>query len=61
METSNIKEQARKIVDELPEEAGWDDLMYRIYVRQKVDEGLKAADEGRLMSHEEVRRHFGLQ
>jgi len=59
--SSNIKEEAAKLIRELPEQATWDDLMYEIYVRQKIEEGLKAADEGRVLSHEEVKRRFGLK
>ena len=58
---ANIKEEAAKLVLELPEQATWDDLMYEIYVRQKVEEGIKAADEGRVVSHEEVKKRFGLK
>jgi hypothetical protein len=36
MQTENIKEKARRILDTLPEQASWDDLMYRIYVRQTI-------------------------
>lgn len=59
--TSNVKEEATKLIRDLPEQATWDDLMYEIYVRQKIEEGLKAADEGRVLSHEEVKRRFGLK
>lgn len=34
MQTISIKEEARRLVDKLPEESTWDDLMYEIYVRQ---------------------------
>ena len=53
-----IRKEAKKLVDGLPDEASWDDLMYEIYFRKKIDEGLKAADEGRLISHEEVKQRF---
>jgi predicted transcriptional regulator len=56
-----MKEEAAKLVHDLPDQATWDDLMYEIYVRQKIEEGLKAADEGRVLSHEEVKRRFGLK
>ena len=58
---SNVKEEAAKLVHDLPDQATWDDLMYEIYVRQKIEEGLMAADEGRVLSHEEVKRRFGLK
>ena len=53
-----IRKEAKKLVDGLPDEASWDDLMYEIYFRKKIDEGLTAADEGRLISHEEVKQRF---
>jgi predicted transcriptional regulator len=28
--------------------------MYQIYVRQKIEAGIKDADEGRVISHEDV-------
>jgi hypothetical protein len=31
------KAAARQILDELPDDATWDDLMYEVYVLQAVD------------------------
>ncbi len=55
---SDIKEEAKKMLDNLPEQVSWDDIMYEIYVRKKIDEGLKAAEEGKVVSHDEVRKRF---
>lgn len=52
---SSVKEAARSIVDNLPEQATWDDLMYELYVKQKIEAGLEAAAEGRTVPHEEVK------
>ena len=60
MQTENIKDQARRLVDDLPDSATWDDVMYRIYVRQAVDAGIKDSDEGRTIGVKEVRKRFGL-
>jgi hypothetical protein len=62
METpgTTIKAEARRIVDQLPDSASWEDLIYRIYVRQSIEAGIKDADEGRVESVEDVRRSFGL-
>ncbi|MCK5612715.1 hypothetical protein KAR91_63165 [Candidatus Pacearchaeota archaeon] len=57
----HIRKEAEKLVRALPESATWDDLMYEIYVRQKIEDGIEAADENRVLSHEEVRRRFGLK
>lgn len=50
----NIKNEAHRLVDGLPENAGWDDLMYEVYVRQAVESGLAEADAGRTVSHDEA-------
>jgi predicted transcriptional regulator len=55
---STIKEEARKVIDSLPENATWDDLMYELYVRQKIEAGIQAAEEGRVISHEQVKQRF---
>lgn len=47
METQSIKEQAHRLLDSLPDSATWEDLMYRIYVRQAIEAGIKDSDEGR--------------
>jgi len=62
METqaSTIKVEARRIVDQLPDSASWEDLIYRLYVRQSIEAGIKDADEGQVESVEDVRRSFGL-
>jgi predicted transcriptional regulator len=56
----SIKEDARRLVDQLPDAASWDDLMYAIYVRQAIDSGLADAEAGRTVSLEEARARLGL-
>ena len=34
------KDEARKIIDNLPEGATWDDIMYQLYVKGKTDKSL---------------------
>ena len=60
MQTESIKQQAHKLLDNLPESATWEDLMYRIYVRQAIEAGIKDSDQGRTLSVKEVRKKFGL-
>ena len=51
-----VKEQARALVEDLPNDASWDDIMYQLYVRQKIALGIQAGKDGRVQSHEEVKR-----
>jgi hypothetical protein len=60
METISIKEEARRLVDQLPENSTWDDLMHEIYVRQAIERGLADSGAGRTTSVEVVREKFGL-
>ena len=59
MSTNNIKEEARRLVDNLPEDATWDQLMYHIYVPQAVEAGLKDSEAGRTIDVGDVRSKFG--
>jgi len=58
--TASIKAEARRLVDQLPEDASWEDLQYQIYVRQSIEAGLKDCQEGRTVAVAEVRRRLGL-
>ena len=53
-----IKDAARKMIEALPDDATWEDLMYVIYVREAVEAGLADAAAGRVISNEELRRSF---
>lgn len=55
---STNKEEAMLLISRLPEEVSWEDIMYRLYVKQKVEAGIKAAEEGRTVPHNEVKELF---
>jgi len=57
---TTVKEEVRRSLDQLPDNCTWDDVMYKIYVRQAVERGLHDADAGKLTDVEEVRRRVGL-
>jgi predicted transcriptional regulator len=60
MSNGKIKQEARRLVENLPEDATWDDLMYQIYVRQAIEAGLEDSEAGRTVDIKEVRARFGL-
>jgi predicted transcriptional regulator len=53
-DTPNIKPDARRLVESLPDSATWDDLAYEVYVRQAIEAGIADSDTGRTVSHEEA-------
>lgn len=54
----SIKQAAHELIDHLPEQANWDDVMYALYVRQKLERSLQAAKEGKVTSQEDARKRF---
>ena len=60
MTSATIKEEARRLIEQLPEDATWDDLLYEIYVRQSIEAGLEDCRQGRVISVAEVRKRLGL-
>jgi len=53
-----LKEEAQKLIERMPEHVTWDDIMYEFYVRKKIDSAIQAAEEGRILSHEEVKKRL---
>jgi predicted transcriptional regulator len=60
MPTASVRDQARRVVEQLPDDATWDDVLYEIYVRQSVEAGLDDIRAGRTVSPDELRRRLGL-
>jgi predicted transcriptional regulator len=42
----------------VPDDASLEDIQYHIYVCQKLDHGLTAADQGRVLTQDEVERRM---
>lgn len=57
---TDVKASARETIDLLPDDTTWDDVIYRMYVRQKIEAGLADAAVGNLISTDEARRRLGL-
>ncbi len=58
MLSANVKHDVIEMIEKLPDEVGYDDIMAEIYFRQKVDKSLKQIDEGKVISHEEVKQRI---
>ncbi len=44
------------IIETLPDDCSVEDIQYEIYVRQRVAEGERAADQGDVVPHDQVMR-----
>jgi hypothetical protein len=60
MEAVNIKEEARRLIEKLPDDATWDDVMHEIYVRQAVEAGLADNEVVRISSNGGISSKFEL-
>ena len=54
------KEEAHKLIDQLPSNATWDDVMHEIYVREAIEKGLEESKTGRTKDVAEIRKEYGL-
>jgi predicted transcriptional regulator len=57
----NIKQAAHALIDLLPENASWDDVMYELMVRKEIELGMADSEAGRVTSVGDVRKEFGLE
>ena len=58
MEKAKLKKEVELLIEDLPNETNWNDLMYKIYVRQSIEQGLKDVEEGRIISHDDIKKKF---
>ena len=56
MET--LKQEALNAISKLPDTADIDDIMYRLYVIDKVKKGKEAIEQGKVISVEELKREL---
>jgi hypothetical protein len=61
MESLNIKQSAHELIDSLPPDATWKDILYEIYIRQEIELGLEDSRNGSVESVEDIRKEYGLK
>lgn len=55
-----VKEQARSLLDKLPDNATWDDVLYALQTRLAIEDGRKACREGRVTPQDDIDKLFGV-
>ena len=48
------KKEVQKMLEQLPDNVSLEDIQYHIYVREKIERGLKDIQEGHVLSQEEI-------
>lgn len=51
-----VKDEVVRMIQSLPDDCTIEEIQYHLYVRQKVERGLAAADAGQTLSQAEAER-----
>ncbi len=57
----DIKQAAHQLIDQLPTDATWDDVVYRLVERREIELGLADSDADRTTPVEDVMKEFGIE
>jgi len=60
MQPQTLKQAAHQLIEDLPDNASWRDLVYRIVLRASIERGLSEADAGLLTPQEDIEKEFGV-
>lgn len=52
------KQIVRQILDDIPEDATLEDIQYHIYVQEKINNGLRDIEEGRVIDNKEIEKRM---
>lgn len=50
----SVKDEVIKLIQNLPDTVTVEDILYRLYARAKIEEGLNELDAGKGISHSEA-------
>ncbi len=59
MTDASAKQLALRAVEQLPDDATFEDAMERLYLLEKIERGREDVREGRVVSHEDILARFG--
>ena len=55
---TNAKREALELIQQLPDNSSFEDIQYHLYVREKVEGGLRDLKNRRILSQKEVERRM---
>ncbi len=53
-----VKQEALNTIRQLPEDVDMDEIMYRLYVVDKIRKGQQAVEDNQTISHEEMKKEI---
>ena len=54
------REEAKRLIDSLPEQFTWEDLMHEIYLQDAIDRGFADSEANRVTNSSEIKAKYGL-
>lgn len=61
MSSANLKQAAHELIDKLPDNANWDDVVYEMVARREIELGLADSEASRITPVEDVVKEFNLK
>jgi hypothetical protein len=58
MQAHSPKQDALRAIERLPDDVSSDEILYRLYVLNKIQQGIKDADAGQTISSDELAREI---
>ena len=55
---NTAKDEVRKLLDDLPDDASFEDIQYRVYVLDEISRGSEEIERGEGLDHEDVKRRL---
>ncbi|WP_447968577.1 hypothetical protein [Nitrospira sp. M1] len=52
---ATAKESAREVLEHVSDKATWNDIMYELYIKQKLEAGFADIEAGRTIPHDQVK------
>jgi hypothetical protein len=60
MQATKLKQAAHDLIEKLPEDATWDDVVYEVIARREIEKGLEDSNANRTTPAEDVLKEFGI-
>ncbi|GAA0701207.1 hypothetical protein ACK8HJ_16315 [Vreelandella titanicae] len=60
MSATMSKDDAHKLIEQLPANATWEDLMHEIYIRETIEKGMADSQAGNITNVADIRKKYGL-
>lgn len=58
MQIHTVKQEALHAIQQLPDNVDFDEIVYLLYVLNKIHQGMQDIEEGRTISHEDLCREI---